>query len=219
MVVIGIIAVVVALTVPAVTSLSSAGGVNAAGRLISDLLTAARSDAINQRTRVQLRVVTRWRDGGTEDIAAAYRKMSVWRLDQAKQTQTPPPSDLYSQVSKWEMLPTGIMLDPNTDPASASPPYAFEPTSSHKNPGTYFLDPSLGNQITGVIVGTATVDFAYIRFDASGAANFPGKTFLLVTEGFRPPSGTGIVYTHSGHPNWIATSVTGITGRITNIRP
>ena len=219
MVVIGIVALLVGLTVPVVTSLSKAGGVNAGGRLISNLLTVARSDAINQRTRVQLRVVTKWVNNGTEDVSAAYRKMSVWRLDPAKQAQTSPPADLYTQVSKWETLPTGIIIDPSPDPSQATPPYTFEPSTSPKYPGTYFLDPDLNNTTANVTIGTAVVDFVWIQFDPSGAANFPGKGFALVTEGYIPAAGSKVVYTQAGHPNWIATSVTGVTGRILTIRP
>jgi hypothetical protein len=219
LVVIAIIGVVIVLTIPAVTTLSKAGGVNAGGRLISNLLTTARSEAINRRTRVQLRVVTKWMNGSAEDGTVAYRKMSIWTIDPIKTAQIPPPVDLYSQASKWETLPSGIIIDPTVDPTTATPPYTFAPSSNPSYPGTYFLDPTLANRTTSVSIGSASVDFVWVQFDPSGAANFPGKGYLLVTEGILPNAGASLVYTHAGHPNWFATSVTGLTGRIVGIRP
>jgi hypothetical protein len=215
----GIIAVLIALIAPAVTTLSKAGGINGGGRMISNLLTVARSEAINKRTRTQLRIVTKWMNGAVEDETAAYRKMSVWTLDPTKAAQTPPPSDLYTQASKWETLPAGIIIESSVDPTAATPPYTFAASSSPNYPGTYFLNAGLGNRTANVAVGSASVDFVWVQFDPSGAANFPGKGYLLVTEGIFSRSAPTLVYTHSGHPNWFAASVTGVTGRILSIRP
>lgn len=217
--VIAIIGVLVVLIAPAVTTLSKAGGVNGGGRLISNLLTVARSEAINKRTRVQLRIVTKWMNGGAEDETAAYRKMSVWTLDPIKAAQMPPPADLYSQASKWETLPAGIIIESSEDPTAATPPYTFAASTSPNYPGTYFLNTALANRTANVTVGSATVDFVWVQFDPSGAANFPGKGYLLVTEGSFSRSAPSLIYTHSGHPNWFAASVTGVTGRILSIRP
>jgi hypothetical protein len=214
-----IIGILIVLIVPAVTTLSKAGGVNGGGRTISNLLTVARSEAINKRTRVQLRVVTKWMNSAAEDETAAFRKMSVWVLDPIKAAQTPPPADLFSQVSKWETLPAGIIVETSVDPTAATPPYTFAASSSPNYPGTYFLNATLANRTVNVTVGSATVDFVWVQFDPSGASNFPGKGYLLVTEGFFSRSAPSLTYTHAGHPNWFAASITGVTGRILSIRP
>ena len=218
MVVVALMAVLMAIAIPAISTLSKAGGINSGGRMVADLLTVARAEALNQRTRVQVRVVTKWTTGGSEDPSAAYRKISIWKLDSDKLARTPRPADLFTQVSKWETLPAGIIIDPHEDPTTATPPYIFEPSSSPRNPGTYFLNSAWGNRIDGVSVGSATVDFAWVEFNSTGAVAHPGKTYLLVTEGMATNSG-GFVYTHAGHPNWFATVITGVTGRISTLRP
>jgi len=87
---IGILAVIVimvaltAIVVPAVNAIGNASRLDSAGRLVSNLVAVARSEAINQRTLVQLRFVTSpWVDGsGGDDLSAHYRKVSLWKLDQ-----------------------------------------------------------------------------------------------------------------------------------------
>lgn len=217
LVVIGIISVLVAALVPAVTSLSKSNNLNTSGRLVSNLLTIARSEAINQRRLIQVRVVTKWlKTDGTEDTTASFRKYSVWRRPQPDDIpQSTDPNDPYVQISKWETLPAGITFE--KDIAA----YTFAPAGDPKNPGIYFLDPSLSNTKTGIKVPSGTADVAWVEFTPTGITNFagtvPSRVYILVTEGFW--NGTIITSTHPGHPNWLATAVDTLVGRISIVRP
>jgi Tfp pilus assembly protein FimT len=217
MVVMGIVILLVAALVPAVTSLSKSNNLNTSGRLVSNLLTTARSEAINQRRLIQVRVVTRWlNSGGTEDTSASFRKYSVWRRPLPDDNlQSTDPNDAYVQISKWETLPAGITFEKDIST------YAFAPTSDPKNPGTYFLDATLSNTKTGIKVPSGTADIAWIEFTPTGTTSFsgavPNRVYMLVTEGFW--NGTTITSTHPGHPNWLATTVDTLVGRIGIVRP
>jgi prepilin-type N-terminal cleavage/methylation domain-containing protein len=219
LIVMAIIVIVLAFTVPAVTSLSKSNSMNTGGRLVANILTGARSEAINQRHLVQIRVATKWMSlsSGTEDTSASYRKFSVWRLPQPDDSQqSVDPSDPYIQISKWETLPAGVTFE--ADPST----YGFTVnTSDPKYPGTYFLDPVLANRRTGVKTAGATVDIAWVEFSPTGAVNLsgalPSRVYLLVTEGFW--NGTSTTVTHASHPNWLAATVDVLVGRINVMRP
>jgi type II secretory pathway pseudopilin PulG len=217
LVVMGIILLLAAALVPAVTSLSKSNNLNTSGRLVSNLLTSARSEAINQRRLVQVRVVTKWLDSaGTEDTSASYRKFSVWRKPQAEDTQqSADPNDPYVQISKWETLPAGITFEKDTST------YTFAPTTDPKYPGTYFLDTALSNTKIGIKVPSGTANIAWIEFTPTGTTSFtgaiPNRVYMLVTEAFW--NGTSMTSTHSGHSNWFAATVDTLVGRVGTVRP
>ena len=212
LVVMGILALLLVALIPAVTSLSKSNNLNTGGRLMANLLTGARSEAINQRRLVQIRVVTKWiNSSGTEDTSASYRKFSIWRLPQPDDTQqSSDPNDPYVQISKWETLPSGITFETDTST------YSFS-----SNPGTFFLDATLSNRKTSVKVPNGTADVAWIEFGPTGAINLsgsiPNRIYLLITEGFW--NGTTTVITHANHPNWFATTVDTLIGRVNVLRP
>lgn len=216
MVVCAIIIVLLAFTIPAITGLSKSNTLNTAGRLVSNILSAARSEAINQRRMVQVRIATKWMNGSKEDTASSYRKLSVWRRPQPDDAQqAASSSDPYIQVTKWETLPTGVVFD--SDPS----PYNFptDPTDA-RYPGTHAFDPALGNRRVGVSTANSTVDVAWIEFAPTGSVttggSTPGRIYLLVTEGFW----TGSVTTStSRHANWIVATIDTLMGRSTVLRP
>jgi type II secretory pathway pseudopilin PulG len=218
MVVIGIISILLAAMAPIVTSLAKSNNLNTGGRIVANLLTAARSEAINQRRLIQLRVATKWTNSsGSEDTASSYRKFSVWRKPQPNDTlQSSDPNDPYVQVSKWETLPTGIIFERDTSSYATLPP-----STDPRYPGTYFLTAALGNTKTGVRVPNGTADVAWIEFTPTGAPIFsgtaPNKVYLLVTEGVW--DGASLTWTHSGHPNWLVTTVDTLVGRVSVVRP
>jgi prepilin-type N-terminal cleavage/methylation domain-containing protein len=221
LVVIAIISVLLVALIPAVTSLSKSNNLNSGGRLVTNLLAGARSEAINQRRLIQIRVVTKWvNSSGIEDTSASYRKFSVWRLPQPDDTQqSSDPNDPYVQISKWETLPSGTTFESNTDLTTR---YSLPiNTTDPRYPGTYFLDASLTNRKTNVRVSNGTADVAYIEFTPTGATNFTGsiptKTYVFLTEGFW--DGQTVNYTHANHPNWFATTVDTLMGRVNVLRP
>ncbi len=217
LVVCAIIALILAFTIPAVTGISKGNSLSSGGRLVSNLLSVARSEAINQRRLTQLRVVTKWMNSnGTEDSTASYRKFSVWRRPlPGDAQQSVDPADPYVQVSKWETLPAGVTFEKDT--STYNLPTAGDP----RNPGTYFLTPALGKTKSGIKVPGGTADVAWIEFAPTGAANYsgtvPAKVYLLLTDGFW--DGTSIVSTQSNHANWLVATVDTLIGRISILRP
>jgi len=215
LVVCAIIGVLLAITVPTMTGLSKSNALNNGGRLLSNILTIARSEAINQRRLVQVRIATKWMSGTTEDTGSSYRKFSVWRRPQPDDAQQATGSDPYVQISKWETLPTGITFE--TDPAL----YNFSSnTSDPRYPGTYALDSSLSNHKSSIPSGNNTVDVAWIEFAPTGnvttGSSTPGRIYLLLTEGFW--NGSVIVSTNK-RTNWLVAAIDTLMGRSTVLRP
>lgn len=213
--VLSIMAVISTFAVTAMNTMGNSSRLDSGGRLVSNLVTIARSEAINQRTLVQLRIVTT-NQGGSDDLAAHYRKMSLWKLDQSQAQPT------YVQFTPWETLPAGIIIDPSSDPAtSASPAYAFATT-----PGTYFLNSGALNNSSssgnGVTVGNGTYNYTWIEFSPTGSTTFPAgysTTYLLLTEGFIPSQSGSPIYTHNRHANWFQVSINSLTGTSKVVRP
>lgn len=219
--VIGLITLLSIFAIPAVNSLATASRLDSAGQWVSNLVAVARSEAITQGTRVQLRVVTsHWADrSGKEDFPAHYRRMSLWKLDRSL------PTPAYIQISKWETLPDGVLFEPASNPKTdASPPYHFVRDSS-----ACFLDvsclrradPGFTNVVTGFQSADVTLDYAWIEFGPAGATTFPpsvSSVYLLLTEGFLPAASTSPVYTRQ-HTNWLQVRINCLTGMTRIQRP
>jgi prepilin-type N-terminal cleavage/methylation domain-containing protein len=215
--VVSIMAVLSALALPALNSLGNGSNLSAAGRLVGNLVAIARSEAINQRTLVQLRLLTT-NAGGTDDVTVHYRKLSLWKAVQSATGQ-----QSYVQFSNWETLPGGVMVDPSgPDPTqNASPKYTFTP------PGTYFLNSGLLNNSNGSGSGISyvagTYNYAWVEFSPTGATTYPSgnaTAYLLLTEAFMPSSqATAPVYTPANHPNWFQVSINSLTGMSEVVRP
>lgn len=97
-----IIITVLAFAAPAVTSLSKSNNLNSAGRTVTNLLTAARSEAINTRALVRFEIATTW----PSEASNAYRKVVIVKHDAATGTDTP--------ITNWQTLPNGVVFqDPS----------------------------------------------------------------------------------------------------------
>lgn len=233
LVVMTVVALLAFLAVPAVQSLGQANRLATAGRLVSNLLTIARSEAINQCTLVQLRVVTT-NASPQADASACFRKLSLWKYDPAR--------DAYVQFSRWETLPEGVIFEPRTEPTTlTNPAYAFPASSPAPSNGTYFLNSdasALNNAGTGLSVGKASgYNYTYIEFGPGGNALLPkpastyaisnSKVYMLLTEGYlMSAAATTPVYSSHGRKssqpciaNWIHISVSCLTGIARISRP
>jgi len=216
--VISIMAVISTFAVTALNTLGGSDKVASGGRLLSNMVSIARSEAINRRTLVQLRIITTNQSGATD--TNSYRKMSLWFMDQ---TQS---SEPYLQLSKWETLPDGIIVEPSTNPTTAvTPPYTFSTM-----PGTYIMNSSLlqnSNVLTSnptVPCGTSNYNYAWVEFSPTGGTTYPtaySLTYILVTEGFISQTGSVVstVYTQKNHPNWLQVSINSLVGTSKVLRP
>ncbi len=214
--VMGIIALLTALVVPAVTSLNKSNALNNAGRLFTDLLSSARSEAIARRTVVRLEMATTW-----PDPTFNYRKMALTAatLNAAGTAYT------YRQIGKWETLDDGVVFeihDPLANAPADSSVYLFNAGSGVP----------LGDAGSLTFAGT-TVPTVYVAFSATGAlieqqppSSLPVPIRARVVEGVLGAA-TAITYTHrasgstSGYPasNWLDVRVNDLIGRIEVGRP
>ena len=204
--VMGILVLLMGLALPAVVSLGKSDNLNTSARIVGNLLTVARSQAINANAHVQVRVVTdKWQTAGSDDADAHYRKLSLW---QCGSTQTG-----FSQFTSWETLPAGITLDPSADPGTKTA-YQFP---SADPPGTYLLAGTLSNTLSDVAAGPATTDLAYLEFAPDGSVCYdasvttlPGQVYLLLVDASQVGAGA---------PNWAQVRAASLTGRISVVRP
>jgi prepilin-type N-terminal cleavage/methylation domain-containing protein len=195
LVVAAIIGLVLAFTIPAVVGISRGNNVSNAGRLVSNLLTIARSEAISRRSLIRFEIATAW----PSDPTFAYRKFTLVRHDVETGTDT--------QLTGWETLPTGTVFQ-NQDPLGGNA------TSSD---GKYFF---ALNQTQNLNVAGAVVPSAYMEFTPTGALNVniaDSPVRLRIDQGVYDPATSTIALT--GTSNWYEASVDGLVGRIKLSRP
>src|ERR1700692_4015991 len=108
LVVMAIIGLILALGIPAVTTLMKSGGLSSATREVSNTLTLARQYAITQRTIV--RVVFPFKTTSPAYQAPAYQSYAVLEW-----------SPTVTYLSKWEFLPVGTVFM-NNNTVLGSPP-------------------------------------------------------------------------------------------------
>lgn len=226
LVVMTIMALLGVMAVPAVNSLGTARQVDTGARLVSNLMTIARSEAISLRTPVQLRIVTdQYKIGGTDDPKSHYRKVSLWKF--VADDPANPGNPTWQCFSKWETLPESVVFEILPNPTTDTK-YYF-PTADKPAATDYFLSPdyltqnltqstaALTNQSTGAITANMTA----IEFSPTGAVNLGTKNnamlYVLLTEGYT--SGSSLVYTRMDHPNWAMVRLTPLTGRVSVLRP
>ena len=100
--VIGVIVILMAFIVPAVSNFGRATGLTSAGNMVTHLTALARQTAISKSTLTALVMLA---DQGTSDdqgTSADYRAFTVLEYTAGAG---------WSQISKWEILPEGIVVD------------------------------------------------------------------------------------------------------------
>jgi prepilin-type N-terminal cleavage/methylation domain-containing protein len=159
MVVLAIILLVAGFTIPALTGLSGGNNLSAGGRVVANLLTVARSEAINRRAPIRFQVATSW----PADPTQAYRKIALVQHD--------PVSNTDSQITGWQTLPTGVLVKDRTP---------------LPNSGKYFINAS-SDQSPKLSFGGQTINSRYLEFTPNGAPNIdPASTpvGVCVVEGY-----------------------------------
>lgn len=204
--VIGIIALLLVLVVPALASINKSRALNNAGGQFTNLLSAARAEAITRRTVVRVEVAITW-----PDPAFKYRKATLTSatLNAAGDAYN------YQPIGKWQTLDDGIVFAPK-DPLNNAP----------VDGSVYLFDSSgevpLGDQGKLSFAGQ-DVTTAYIAFSPTGAlleqrppTNLPVPIRVRLVEGLLNPAGT-VTYTRSA--NWFDLRVNHLFGRVEIGRP
>jgi len=197
-VVVAIMILVASFMAPAVTTLTQTNKLTTSGRLVSNLLTIARSEAINRRAIIRFEVATDW----PNDASSAYRKFALVLHDISTGTDT--------QISKWETLPSGVILKIQ-DPLGSSPP---------SGSGKYLFALNQ-TQSPPLKVGGADVSTNFVEFNASGAvvaASQDSPVRMRLVEGFLASSNATDV-TIQNAANYFDVSVDALVGRIKVTRP
>lgn len=208
LVVVAVIVLVMAFTVPALTGLSKSGGVTSSGRSLSNALTIARSQAINQRTYVRLEIATAWPPNASE----AFRKITIAQYDPVLST--------FRQVGKWETLATGTVIE--AVDVYSHPPVDIGPTPTPTpSRGTYFTDlfkPTGTLDLdTNCSYGGQAISCAYFEFLPTGALNSNSSpVWARIAAGVR--SSGAVTHTARG-TNYADCVVDNIVGRIAVNRP
>jgi prepilin-type N-terminal cleavage/methylation domain-containing protein len=200
--VMGVIALLAGLMVPAVMGTGKSRELGLAATRVSNLLSAARTEAITHNTVARLVIAENW-PGHPE---ANFRKMSVWRYDAATGTGWKP-------VTQWEELPSSITFEP------ATPTYPAD--------GVYpnYLMQGSQNSFTATVAGQP-VTLRFLEFLPTGAAKSPNgpntesETCVMLAPG--QLSGNTVVYqgADGGAPrNWAKLSANTLTGRVKILQP
>lgn len=191
-----IVGIMVALALPAVTSLMKSGGVSAASRHVSNMLGLARQLAITQRTYA--RVVFPYSDT-TIQPDKWYRTYAVMT------NRNTTVANGWGYVTKWEYLPVGVI-------------FTNGPTAGSLNSPTSLKREDLPFPATGSV---PLRTLAFIEFSPTGAATPPSgssDSVLAITEGFVTVVGTPTP-TAKALANVTAVNVNSIVGRIQVTRP
>jgi Tfp pilus assembly protein FimT len=195
--VVGIITLMAGISIPAVTTLSQANQISSAARVVSNLMSLARSEAVTKGTQTRFVVITGW----SQKQEAEYRRFSVWRYDQGNGT--------WLQATKWEEMPQGIAFDPS----SASYANAANPATDHLFNGTEASDSGFEPKINGQAVKTR-----YVEFAPNGSASVPNMSgleiWMALAKDVESPVGSSASPT-----NWAKITTSALTGRLKIIRP
>jgi Tfp pilus assembly protein FimT len=81
--------------------LSGGNNLSTGGRVVANLLTVARSEAINRRAPIRFQVATTW----PSDSSQAYRKITLVQHDPSTNTDT--------QITEWQTVPKGASIHPS----------------------------------------------------------------------------------------------------------
>lgn len=210
-----IIGIIAGFVVPAVNGIGHSSSLANAGNAVVDMINLARQEAMTKNTMTALVVLGRQpniQPTGQAFADEAYRALTVVEYDSVAG---------WSQITQWEILPTGIVIDCNdaaTDPTNSNynsflknSPVTF-PFLAHgqQNPPVSFQ----GQQV-------ASNAYAARIFMPNGALQNPEQPAQLrLVEGYF--QGNGVIYTNrngqrSGNQYDIA--ILGMTGTTKVTRP
>lgn len=203
---ISLLAVVSAITVPALQGVNSANSLSVAAREFSNLLSQARSEAIARHNVVRVAVETY-----NETSNVALRRASLWEWNEEEQK--------FVQFTPWQNLTEGLVFENSAPEYIRNAAYAQADGSSIR--GDFVLDPysSLAASFNpDDIPGKTRV----IEFLPSGSARVPGahgrNVIYVIAPGFA--NGSGDIFRNENEVhNWAQINVDTLTGRVRIYRP
>jgi prepilin-type N-terminal cleavage/methylation domain-containing protein len=189
-------------------------GLTTGTRTLAGFLTMARSEAIARHAVVRFAIAT----PSAEDGEAGLRKVSLWAWSND--------TAMFEPITKWEALPTGVILEPQL------PAYLREAKYAVAAPATVKGDCVLADDFEEAAEYTfrsaqAETKARYLEFMPSGNIRIPGGTsrqaILVATEGNLANDESGVVrYTSGseGRPtNWAQINIDRLTGRVRVYQP
>lgn len=214
--VMAIITVVAGVTMPALKGITGANSVDTGAATLSGMLNLARSQAIAQHTVVRFVVATGW---SGQDAQADLRRVSLWSWQ--------PETGRYWQMTKWEELPVGLILEPGVPNYVNAAQYAQNDASTVRGSCVLADDAHdfAANAAFPADTNFGIISTRYIEFLPTGAARIPGSSdrqaIFVAAEGYTDAS---LQITHTaqtgGHPaNWAQVNVDTLTGRSYVYRP
>jgi prepilin-type N-terminal cleavage/methylation domain-containing protein len=204
-IVMSIIAIALAALVPAVTSLSKAGGRRAARDSLLGGIEQARAEAIKsgQATYIVFPTFTT----GTQSTLDRYnyRSYAIFKDDAAHPNPNPALVNV-TQLTDWKSFPTGVALRAaGTGALSGNSAPTASPTPAPPTP-TFNFTPDT----------TATAQYQYLKFNSNGELQAPAAdVFLAIFEGY-VNNGTEVATTKDASGNASAVEylkVSQFTGR------
>jgi uncharacterized protein (TIGR02596 family) len=101
LVVIAIFALMATLTLPAISSINQAGGINRAGQILGDQIILARQEATSKNRDVEVRIID-----VSDPMWPGYRAIQLWLVDESGTPQGP--------LGKIQKLPEAIVIASNS---------------------------------------------------------------------------------------------------------
>ena len=179
LVVLSIIAIVLAALIPAVTSLSKAGGRRAARDSLLGGIEQARAEAIKSGQPTYV-VFPTFSSGAQSTLDRYnYRSYAIFEID--------PATGVAKQLTDWKSFPTGVALR-----AAGPAPLSNPPLPAWTPPPGFTFTPDTSSSPT----------FLSFQFNSNGEVMAPaGNVLLGVFEGYVTSSGTEVATTKDGSGN------------------
>ncbi|MEM0895860.1 MAG: prepilin-type N-terminal cleavage/methylation domain-containing protein [Verrucomicrobiota bacterium] len=212
LIVVMVVGMLITISIPAVTALTTSSGMNTSARKVSNLIELARSRAISGNTLTRFGIATTWPKNDTE----AYKKCAIWEWD--RETLD------FKQIQSWETMPGAVYFEPSGDANYISAGRYAEENRSTIN-GDFLLSPDESDSEFDVDVDGSTVSVRFIDFKANGRLkrlDATGRNVILLLVNGVLEGGTSMTYLEAkgGTPtNWAQINIDRLTGRPRIYRP
>lgn len=206
LVTITVIGIISAVTVPAMQGVTTSTALSTGAREFSNVLSVARNEAIARNTNIRFAVAKDW-DGKADHN---YRKYSLWEWNDEIED--------YEQVTPWNTLPEGVVLEPYYPDYIKTASYVEADTSAVR--GDYILEDTYDSKAQ-FSTPDEEVYMNFIEFLPNGSVRIPSGTtrnaIYVLTQGFTDTQ--GLVIRKSDSKNWAQVNIDSLTGRVRLYRP